>query len=65
MDTPECSDVSLAASMTSHATTSSLSTPLRLDALRSAGLLDSSAEESFDRLTRLAAHVLATPIALD
>jgi GAF domain-containing protein len=36
----------------------------RLDALRSTGLLDSPAEEAFDRLTRLAARLLRVPVAL-
>ena len=36
----------------------------RLAALRSLGLLDTPAEESFDRLTRLAARTMRVPIAL-
>ena len=36
----------------------------RLQILRSYGLLDSPAEESFDRITRLAARVFGAPIAL-
>jgi GAF domain-containing protein len=36
----------------------------RLAALASTGLLDSDAEPSFDRLTRLAAKFLGTPVAL-
>jgi diguanylate cyclase (GGDEF)-like protein len=38
--------------------------PARLAALRALGLLDSEAEERFDRLTRLARRLLGTPIAL-
>ncbi len=36
----------------------------RLDALRATGLLDSDITPSFDRLARLAAHVLNAPVAL-
>jgi GAF domain-containing protein len=36
----------------------------RLDALRATGLLDSDIMPSFDRLARLAAHVLNAPVAL-
>jgi len=38
--------------------------PDRLDALRATGLLDSDITPSFDRLARLAAHVLNAPVAL-
>ena len=38
--------------------------PDRLDALRALGLLDTPAEEAFDRLARLAARLLHTPVAL-
>jgi GAF domain-containing protein len=38
--------------------------PARLDALRATGLLDSDVTPSFDRLARLAAHVLDAPVAL-
>jgi diguanylate cyclase (GGDEF)-like protein/PAS domain S-box-containing protein len=38
--------------------------PDRLRALRSSGLMDSAAEESFDRFTRLAASSLGVPVAL-
>lgn len=38
--------------------------PERLDALRATGLLDSEAEERFDRYARLAAEVLNAPAAL-
>jgi GAF domain-containing protein len=38
--------------------------PARLDALRATGLLDSDIAPSFDRLARLAAHVLRAPVAL-
>ena len=38
--------------------------PGRLDALRATGLLDSDIAPSFDRLARLAAHVLNAPVAL-
>jgi GAF domain-containing protein len=36
----------------------------RLDALHATGLLDSDVSPSFDRLARLAAHVLQAPVAL-
>jgi hypothetical protein len=38
--------------------------PERLQALRATGLLDSPAEEPFDRITKLAARVLNAPVAL-
>ena len=38
--------------------------PIRLAALRTLALLDSPAEEAFDRLTRLAAQTIQVPIAL-
>jgi GAF domain-containing protein len=38
--------------------------PDRLDALRGTGLLDSDVTPEFDRLARLAAHVLNAPVAL-
>jgi GAF domain-containing protein len=38
--------------------------PDRLDALRATGLLDSDVTPSFDRIARLAAHVLNAPVAL-
>jgi hypothetical protein len=38
--------------------------PDRLDALRSTGLLDTDVMPEFDRLARLAAHVLNAPVAL-
>ncbi|MBA2245931.1 MAG: PAS domain-containing protein [Gemmatimonadetes bacterium] len=41
-----------------------LADPERLAALRHSALLDTPAEESFDRLTRLASRVLGVPIAL-
>jgi signal transduction histidine kinase len=41
-----------------------LADPARLAALRETALLDSPAEGSFDRLTRLAARLLRAPIAL-
>jgi hypothetical protein len=41
-----------------------LSDPGRLEALHATGLLDSPAEEAFDRITRLAARVLNAPVAL-
>lgn len=43
---------------------SDLSSPARLAALTATGLLDTPAEERFDRLTRLAARLLKAPIAL-
>lgn len=41
-----------------------LSSPARLAALRRTALLDTPAERSFDRLTRLAANLLRAPVAL-
>ena len=41
-----------------------LAEPGRLAALHSAGLLDSPSDESFDRLSRLAAKVVNAPVAL-
>jgi signal transduction histidine kinase len=41
-----------------------LADPDRLAALRATALLDSPPEEAFDRLTRLASHVLDVPVAL-
>lgn len=41
-----------------------IASSLRLKALRATKLLDTPAEESFDRLTRLAVRVLKVPIAL-
>jgi GAF domain-containing protein/DNA-binding transcriptional regulator YhcF (GntR family) len=41
-----------------------LSAPARLAALRRTALMDSPAEESFDRLARLASKVLGAPVAL-
>ena len=38
--------------------------PLRLATLRSLGILDTAAEERFDRLTRLARRVFQAPLAL-
>ena len=38
--------------------------PARLRSLRRAGLLDTAAEESFDRLTRIAATALGVPVSL-
>jgi hypothetical protein len=38
--------------------------PERLDALRATGLLDSDVSPEFDRLARLASHVLNAPVAL-
>ena len=38
--------------------------PARLDALAATGLMDTDAEEAFDALTRLAARLLGTPVAL-
>ncbi|HLL81975.1 MAG TPA: GAF domain-containing protein, partial [Longimicrobium sp.] len=38
--------------------------PARLAELRATGLLDTPAEEAFDRLTRLAARLLDAPVAL-
>lgn len=41
-----------------------LEDPARLRLLRSTGLMDSAAEESFDRLTRMACELFHVPIAL-
>lgn len=41
-----------------------LRSPRRLAALRATGLLDTDAEEAFDRFTRLAARLLRAPVAL-
>ncbi|NML15643.1 histidine kinase dimerization/phosphoacceptor domain -containing protein [Azohydromonas caseinilytica] len=41
-----------------------LDDPARLVALKDTGLLDSAAEESFDRFTRLAAQTLNVPVSL-
>ncbi len=41
-----------------------LSSPARLEALRRTALMDSPAEEAFDRLTRLAARLLGTQVAM-
>ena len=38
--------------------------PARLESLRRSGLLDTAAEESFDRLTRIAASALGVPVSL-
>ena len=47
-----------------HPPLPTLQSPERLATLRRSGLLDSHAEEPFDRLTRLAARVLRVPVAL-
>ena len=44
--------------------TNPLDDPARLEALQAAGLLDTAAEEAFDRFTSLAAAVLQVPVAL-
>lgn len=41
-----------------------LRNPDRLAALKDTGLLDSAPEEAFDRITRLVAHLLNTPVSL-
>ena len=41
-----------------------ISDPVRLGVLRSTQLMDTASEESFDRITRLAARFLGTPLAL-
>jgi PAS domain S-box-containing protein len=41
-----------------------LADPQRLAVLRESGLLDSPADEGFDRLTRLASRILGVPVAL-
>ena len=45
-------------------TVAAVRNPARLEALRRTELLDSPPEEQFDRLTRLAANVLHTTVAL-
>ena len=45
-------------------TASRLDDPARLDALRRTALLDTPAEEAFDRLTRLATRILDAPVSL-
>jgi signal transduction histidine kinase len=45
-------------------TTNRLDDPKRLAALRDTGLLDSAADEAFDRLTRLAVKLLRAPVSL-
>ena len=47
-----------------NAAQNSLNDPARLEALRRLKLLDSAAEESFDRLTRLVRQFLGVPVAL-
>ena len=46
------------------AATAAANDPARLDALRATGLLDSDVAPEFDRLARLASHVLIAPVAL-
>ena len=41
-----------------------LTSPERLRALRATGLLDTPAEEPFDRLTQLVCRVLRVPVSL-
>ena len=43
---------------------SRLDDPVRIEALRRTGLMDSPAEPSFDRLTRLASRLIKVPVAL-
>ncbi len=45
-------------------TLSLLTRPDRLAALRRTDLLDTPPEEAFDRLTRMAARLLGTPVSL-
>lgn len=45
-------------------TQTEVGSPERLNALRASGLLDTPPEESFDRLTRLAARLVGAPTAL-
>ena len=47
-----------------HPKTSALNAPDRLQALRDTELLDTAAEETFDRSTRLAAQILNVPVAM-
>ena len=50
--------------ITSTGTPNALDDADRLEALRRTGLLDSPAEEAFDRLTRLAISILRVPVSL-
>ncbi|MGI9181068.1 MAG: GAF domain-containing protein, partial [Longimicrobiaceae bacterium] len=50
--------------MTERAVSDAVHDPVRLAALRHTTLLDTPPEESFDRLTRLAARALGAPVAL-
>jgi GAF domain-containing protein len=47
-----------------YAPSEALRDPVRLTALRGTALLDSPPEPAFDRLTRLAAHLLRAPVAI-
>ena len=47
-----------------HDLISTLRDPARLSALRQTALLDTPAEEAFDRLTRLASKILRAPVSL-
>ena len=51
------------ARLTPDALARAISDPRRLASLRATGLLDSAAEEAFDRLTRLASALLGAPSA--
>jgi two-component system, cell cycle sensor histidine kinase and response regulator CckA len=53
-----------ATAVSGHMTHSLLTRPDRLAALRRTALLDSPPEEGFDRLTRMAARLLGTPVSL-
>jgi hypothetical protein len=50
--------------MSTQSLTAALADPGRRDALRRTALLDSDAEEAFDRLTRVVTAVLGVPVAL-
>jgi hypothetical protein len=54
----------IAAKASMNRTDDPITDPLRLKALRSLSLVDSPAEESFDRITRLAARLLKCPASV-
>jgi GAF domain-containing protein len=47
-----------------HADPAVVQSPERLNALHRLNLLDSAPEEAFDRLTRLASHIIGAPVSL-
>ncbi len=62
LDGPTHDDAALAEAAFADARTV-VGSASRLDVLRSTGLLDTASEESFDRLTRLAVHLVGAPAA--